>query len=310
MDKKVILAVDDSALMLKALSDILENEGYEVITARNGIEGIKKVNELRPNLVLLDVVMPEMDGFEVCRILRDDVSNNLIPIIMLTSQSDESDRLEGLELGADDYITKPYNEREVVIRVRNTLKRIDRNRNANPLTGLPGNIEIQTEINRRISNNMMFAALYPDLDNFKAYNDVYGFANGDKAIVMTAKFLLDAVKMRGTNHDFIGHVGGDDYVIITEVNKVDAICREIIKKFDENVLSLYNDKDKKLGYIQATNREGVATKFPLMSISIGVASNEKRPFYNHIQVAEAAAEVKKKAKGISGSAYAVDNRIQ
>src|SRR5690606_2717229 len=150
MFKKKILIIEDTEFMKKLISDVLKEAGYEVVTASSGEEGLQKVREEKPDLVLLDVVMPGMDGFEVCRILREDESNNLMPIIMLTAQENEDHKLEGLELGADDYIIKPFNSRELVSRVRNTLKRIDRNRLANPLTGLRGNIEIQAEINQRI----------------------------------------------------------------------------------------------------------------------------------------------------------------
>ena len=136
MFKKKILIIEDTEFMKKLISDVLKEADYEVVTASSGEEGLQKVREEKPDLVLLDVVMPGMDGFEVCKILRDDESNNLMPIIMLTAQENEDDKLEGLELGADDYIIKPFNSRELVSRVRNTLKRIDRNRWANPLTGL------------------------------------------------------------------------------------------------------------------------------------------------------------------------------
>ena len=147
MFKKKILIIDDTELMVQMIADILAGEGYDVVSANNGTDGIRMVMTHKPDLVLLDVIMPGLDGFEVCRLLRQDESNNLMPIIMLTAQGNEDDKLTGLELGADDYITKPFNPRELVSRVKNTLLRIERNRLANPLTGLPGNNEIQAEIN-------------------------------------------------------------------------------------------------------------------------------------------------------------------
>jgi len=140
---------------------------------------------------------------------------------MLTAQDNEDDKLTGLELGADDYITKPFNTRELVSRVRNTLRRIDRNRWANPLTGLQGNIEIQSEINQRIATKQLFAVIYADLDNFKAYNDVYGFASGDRAIKLTADIIVDNVRSYGNQNDFIGHVGGDDFIIVSTPDKAE-----------------------------------------------------------------------------------------
>src|SRR5690554_1547521 len=151
MDNKKILIVDDTEFMTKLITNILTDAGYDVVTASDGYQGLQKVQTEKPDLVLLDVVMPGIDGFEVCKRLREDDSNNLMPIIMLTAQENEDDKLTGLELGADDYITKPFNSRELVSRVRNTLRRIDRNRWANPLTGLRGNIEVESEVNQRIA---------------------------------------------------------------------------------------------------------------------------------------------------------------
>jgi diguanylate cyclase (GGDEF)-like protein len=308
MFKKKILVIDDTEFMTKLITDILINADYDVITASNGLQGVQKVREEKPDLVILDVVMPGMDGFEVCKMLREDESNNLMPIIMLTSQDNEDDKLTGLEIGADDYIVKPFNERELVSRVRNTLKRIDRNRWANPLTGLQGNIEIQTEINQRIAKRLLFAVIYGDLDNFKAYNDVYGFASGDRAIKLTADIIVDNVHNFGNQGDFVGHIGGDDFVVITTPDKAEVICKGIISEFNEKIKTLYCDEDVQRGYIVTSNRQGQIMKFPLVSISLAVVTNESRELISHIQIAEIAAEIKKKAKSLPGSTYVKDRR--
>ena len=308
MFKKKILVIDDTELMVKLTTDVLTEHGYEVVSANNGVDGIKMVASENPDLVLLDVVMPGIDGFEVCKLLRKDESNNLIPIIMLTAQGNEEDKLAGLELGADDYITKPFNPRELVSRVRNTLLRIDRNRLANPLTGLPGNTEIQSEINYRIAKDIIFSVLYLDVDNFKAYNDVYGFSHGDRAIKLIADILMDNVRTFGSRNDFIGHIGGDDFVVITDPQHADVLCENIIKEFDERVPELYSDVDKRAGFISTVNRMGQITQYPIMTLSIAVASNEHRVLRNHLEVGEIAAELKKKAKSIVGSVYLKDRR--
>ena len=308
MFKKKILVIDDTELMVKLTTDVLTEHGYEVVSANNGVDGIKMVASEKPDLVLLDVVMPGIDGFEVCKLLRKDESNNLIPIIMLTAQGNEEDKLAGLELGADDYITKPFNPRELVSRVRNTLLRIDRNRLASPLTGLPGNTEIQSEINYRIAKEMIFSVIYLDVDNFKAYNDAYGFSHGDRAIKLIADILLDNVRTFGGKNDFIGHIGGDDFVVISDPNHADALCENIIKEFDERVPELYSDVDRRAGFISTANRVGEITQYPIMTLSIAVVSNEHRVLRNHLEVGEIAAELKKKAKSIVGSVYLKDRR--
>ena len=264
----------------------------------------------KPDLVLLDVVMPDMDGFEVCRILRDSESNNLMPIIMLTSQDNQDDKLIGLELGADDYITKPFNNRELLSRVKNTLKRIQRNRGANPLTGLAGNLQIQAEINSRIENDTPFAVVYVDLDNFKAYNDVYGFAKGDIAIKMTADILTDEIHENGGPDDFVGHIGGDDFVLITKPENAEEISAGVVELFDKRIKELYSKDDIERGYIANLNRFGASIEYPIMSISLAIVTNERRLYQNHLQVAETAAELKKKAKLLPGSNFVKDMRSQ
>lgn len=310
MFKKKILIIDDTELMVKLTTDILSQKGYDVVSASNGLDGIKMVAAEKPDLVLLDLVMPGIDGFEVCKLLRDDESNHLMPIIMLTAQGNEDDKLAGLELGADDYITKPFNPRELISRVNNTLLRIDRNRWANPLTGLPGNTEIQSEINHRIIKELKFSVLYLDVDNFKAYNDVYGFARGDRGIKLLADIITDAVRNFGFQGDFTGHIGGDDFVVITTPEYAEILCENIIREFGEKIPELYSDEDRQAGFITTRSRRGEITLYPIMTISIAIVTNEIRELYSHIQVGEIAAELKKKAKSIQGSVYLKDKRRQ
>lgn len=306
--QKKILVVDDSKLSAMYISHVLSSEGYLVVNAYSGNEGLKLVKEEKPDLVLLDVVMEDISGFEVCKILRDSESNNLMPIIMLTSQDSQEDKLIGLELGADDYIVKPFNNREMICRVRNTLKRIDRNRSANPLTGLSGNLEIQAEITSRLEKNEQFAVIYLDLDNFKAFNDVYGFARGDIAIKMTADIMRDAAKDEGTPCDFLGHIGGDDFIIITDPEHAEAICSEIIANFDERIRTLYSYEDLELGFISTLSRRGEQRDYPIMTISLAIVTNEFHCLHTHLEVSEIAAELKKKLKLQQGSNYLKDMR--
>lgn len=310
MFHKKILIIDDSELTVKFITDILQGRDYVVVSASDGLKGLRKVAEEKPDLVLLDIVMPGMDGFEVCKILRENMANNLMPIIMLTAQENEDDKLTGLELGADDYIIKPFNPRELLSRINNTLIRIDRNRWANPLTGLKGNLEIQAEINRRIALNRLFSVIYLDIDNFKAFNDAYGFSCGDRAIKVTADIITDNVYAFGSIDDFIGHIGGDDFIIVSDPEHADSLCENIIKSFDSKMPDLYTNADRKNGYITTANRHGIITKYPIMTISIAVVTNEYRCIINHIQIGEIAAELKKKAKAIDGSVYVKDRRKQ
>jgi diguanylate cyclase (GGDEF)-like protein len=304
---KKILIVDDSPFFRGQLKLTLSKE-YEVIEAGLGAEGLDMVKREKPDLVLLDVVMPDYSGFDICKILRDSESNNLMPIIMITSQDAQDDILIGLEYGADDYVKKPFNERELLSRIRNIFRRIDRNRNANPLTGLNGNIEIQRDVESRISRGLSFAVVYADLDNFKAYNDVYGYSNGDRIIVLTADILTDQVMLFGNPDDFIGHVGGDDFINVTTPDKAETICRSVIAEFDDKVLNFYNEEDREKGIITTQNRRGEIDTFPLMTISLAIVTNEKRELRSHIEIGEIAAEVKTKLKTMPGSNLFTDRR--
>ncbi|MDR0852560.1 MAG: response regulator [Clostridiales Family XIII bacterium] len=304
---KKILIIDDSPFFRGQLKLSLSRE-YEVIEAGTGAEGLDLVKMEKPDLVLLDVVMPDYSGFEICRILRESESNNLMPIIMITSQDAQEDILVGLELGADDYVKKPFNERELLSRIKNIFRRIDRNRNANPLTGLNGNLEIQRDITSRITKGIGFAVIYVDLDNFKAYNDVYGFSNGDRIIVLTADILKDQVALFGNNDDFVGHIGGDDFIVVSTPDKAAKICEEIIADFDDKVLNFYNEEDRNAGCITTKNRKNEIDTFPLMSISLAVITNEKREINSYVEVGDIASDVKKKLKTMPGSNYFFDRR--
>ncbi|MDR1571385.1 MAG: response regulator [Clostridiales Family XIII bacterium] len=306
---KKILIIDDSFFFRGQLRLVLSAE-YEVVDASSGEDGIDMVKAEKPDLVLLDGVLSGMDGFDVCRTLRDSESNNLMPIIMITSMDGREDILKALELGADDYIVKPFDNRELFSRIRNLLKRIDRNRNANPLTGLSGNIEIQREFASRLSRGLKFAVGYVDLDNFKAYNDAYGFSRGDTAIVMTADILKDQAAMWGNDDDFVGHIGGDDFIIVSTPDRIERICSEAIAAFDERVLELYNERDRRNGYIKTVNRRDDIEIFPLMTVSIAVVTNQYRELKGHVDIGDIASEIKKKLKAMPGSNYFVDRRTE
>lgn len=306
MLKKKILVIDDSQLYAMKIANVLEPSGFQIIHASNAIDGLRQVREEKPDLLLLDIVMPGMSGFEVCRILRSSESNNMMPIIILTSSGEEDDIVKGLELGADDYIIKPFVDREITIRVKNTLRRLERIRDANPLTGLPGNLEIARDIQSRIEMDQEFSIIYADIDNFKAYNDVYGFANGDSAIKLTADIIRDQVALFNDEPNFIGHVGGDDFIVVTTPKIDEQIAAGIITEFDRRIRELYHENDLKRGFISSVNRQGKKTNFPIMTISLAIVTNVNRRFTLHLQIAEVAAEVKKKVKSFDGSNYLVN----
>lgn len=305
---KRILVVDDDRNLRKIIQTNLELAGYDVSTAPNGEEAMQLLDVMQPDLVVLDVMMPLMDGYEVARRIRRHPSNTHVPIIMLTAKSEVEDKLAGFEAGADDYITKPFGPQELLARVRAKIRRVEVDSSLSPLTRLPGNLAIEAELRRRIDAKEPFAVLYLDLDNFKAFNDVYGFTHGDEAIQLVASSAVDVVRRRGTTQDFVGHIGGDDFIIVTLPPRAEEIAREIIDTFDRDIRKLYNAQDLRQGFIETRDRRGTLNRFPIMSLSIAIISNDQRPLENYAQIGEAAAELKRYAKSIGGSVYVKDKR--
>jgi diguanylate cyclase (GGDEF)-like protein len=227
---------------------------------------------------------------------------------MLTAKSEVEDKLAGFEAGADDYITKPFGPQELLARVRAKIRRVEVDSSLSPLTRLPGNLAIEAELRRRIDAKEPFAVLYLDLDNFKAFNDVYGFTHGDEAIQLVASSAVDVVRRRGTTQDFVGHIGGDDFIIVTLPPRAEEVAREIIDMFDRDIRKLYTSQDLRQGFIETRDRRGTLNRFPIMSLSIAIISNDQRPLENYAQIGEAAAELKRYAKSIGGSVYVKDKR--
>jgi diguanylate cyclase (GGDEF)-like protein len=305
---KRILVVDDDRNLRKIIQTNLELAGYDVTTAANGNEALRVLDAMQPDLVVLDVMMPQMDGYEVARRIRRHPSNTNVPIIMLTAKSEVEDKLAGFDAGADDYMTKPFGPQELLARVKAKIRRVEVSASLSPLTRLPGNLAIEAELRRRIDEAQPFAVLYLDLDNFKAFNDVYGFTHGDEAIQLIASTSVDVVHRRGTPQDFVGHIGGDDFIVVTLPDRAEEIAREVIDTFDRDIRKLYTAQDLRQGYIETRDRRGTLNRFPIMSLSIAIVSNDQRPLENYAQIGEAAAELKRYAKSIGGSVYVKDKR--
>ena len=308
----MVLVVDDDAEVAQFIEDNLRGEGYDVQTAVDGAEAMTLIDTRLPDLVLLDVLLPKLDGFEVCRRLRADPATANLPIIMLTSATAAADRVAGLTVGADDCLAVPFDTVELLSRVRATLRRNADNRAASPLTGLPGNHRIDREIAARMTTvrqgGPAFAVCYVDLDNFKAYNDRYGFLRGDEVLTLLASTLRTAAAAAGSPPPFLGHVGGDDFVVVCAPEQAEPLARRALDLFDTAVPALHDAEDAARGYLTLVDRQGNVRQLPMVSVSIGVAISNRRQFVDHREVVEAATEMKTVAKGTAGSAVAVDRR--
>lgn len=303
-----ILIVDDDQDIARILRFRLERKGYACQTAGNGLEALEVLDKTHPDLVLLDVMMPKMNGFETCQRIRQRRGWARIPVIMLTAKGGTIDKVTGISEGADDYVTKPFEFDELLARIQMILRRTQENMSANPLTGLPGNQVITRQLEAAIAAGRPFAACYADLDNFKAYNDEYGFEAGDRVLQQLAE-ILAAVLRDGPDFAFLGHIGGDDFFFLTDLGSYETCCQQIIERFDAVIPSHYREEHRRQGFLEAQNRQGEKVCYPLMSLSIGVVTNSQRAFTDAMQVANLAAEMKKYAKGVGGSAYRVDRRV-
>ena len=305
---ETILVVDDDPDIARFVEVNLRSAGYDVAVAGDGEEALEKAGDIRPDLVLLDVMMPRIDGFEVAQRLRKNPQTANTSIIMLTAKALSADKVTGLQSGADDYIIKPFDPIELLARVKGTLRRAKEMRNLSPLTGLPGNIRIQEEIERQVRDAHPFAVLYCDLDNFKTYNDQKGFVRGDRLIQATARIIQDAVVEFDGAEGFVGHVGGDDFVAVVSPESAEQVADAIAKKFDENRVEFYEHEDLDRGFVRMEDRKGVMQDIPLVGVSIGIASSKQRPFAHYGEAVAVATEMKQFAKRDQGSSYAIDRR--
>ena len=303
-----ILLVDDEEDIRRTLAAELTEQGYAVFALGEGSATVEAVRFWEPDLVLLDLRLPDAYGMDLLQVLKEDWRTSQIPIILVSVEQRPEEKARAFQLGADDYVTKPFSPVELMARVEAMLRRKEIEFTINPSTRLPGNIAIERALRQRIASGTPFAVCYADLDNFKAYNDVYGFLRGDGVIHQTARVLVEAVRGLGDAEDFIGHVGGDDFVLVTTPERAEAICRRVAEEFAQVIPLYYDAEARARGYIECEDRHGQPVRFPLMTITQVIISNERRHIEHPGQIADIAAELKRKAKTMPGSTILRDRR--
>lgn len=303
-----ILVADDEPHIRQILRFTLERAGYQVFTAADGEEALIRAAEIKPSLVLLDVMMPKIDGYEVCRKMRQDFSLNQIPVIMLSARGEQRDRVAGLEGGANDYLVKPYSNEELLLRVKNVLEWNIRQKEANPLTGLPGNTAIEREMIARITRKQPYAFLYIDIDNFKGFNDYYGYQKGDDIIEFMADVLRRTVVKLGGNEDFVGHIGGDDFVMVVPPSRAEIMAQYVVDEFDKGTLLLLDQEDVKRGYLEVRDRQGELKRIPVMSVTIALVKSTDNQIEHFAEVNDIASSLKEYGKRIDGSVVVKERR--
>ncbi len=269
MSGEQILVIDDDEQVASYVRLAFTLNGYKVEWINDGRKAFDKATQMLPDAIILDLKLPGTNGFRICEQLRAEPRTRAIPIIVVSgSWKNAQDRIRSIEVGADDFLTKPFDAQELIARIKRMLQRKKVDMGHNPLTGLPGNLAIEEESRRRLATRQNLAFAYIDLDNFKAYNDVYGIKQGDKVIRLLADLLTEAVKRWGNPSDFIGHVGGDDFVMMTSPDKSETIFSWIAQRFDERIKAYYSEGDLRAGCITAKDRQGKIKKFNFVSVSI------------------------------------------
>jgi DNA-binding response OmpR family regulator/signal transduction histidine kinase len=301
-----VVVVDDDPAIRAICAEVLRAHGYDVDEAGDCASARRLVLERRPQVVLVDVQLPDGDGFSLLQGLAERRAADPFAAVFLSARGETADKVRALRLGADDYLTKPFDAQELVARVDAVLRRRDAALHASPMTRLPGGRAIDDEVQRRLDRQEPFALSYVDLDNLKAYNDTYGYAKADGVVLQTAGILREAIASHGGDGAFLGHVGGDDFVLLSGPERAGRLCSEIIAAFDRVIPLYYDREDRERGYIEATDRFGVRRRFSILSLSIATVHAAPSRFREHAGLARAAAELKARAKQIQGSVHLVD----
>ena len=304
-----LLLIDPDEVERRLLRFNLERSGYAVRLAHSAAEGLEMARGDPPDLILSARDLPDLDGPALCQQLLNNARTQYIPIILIAGRGSSAAVVSALEAGADEYLVRPLDFQEVAARVRALIRRARLKPALSPLTGLPGNLLIEQAIRRvTVPGHGSFAVLYADFNHFKPYNDVYGFPAGDDAIRLLARVISSVVSELGNPDDLVGHVGGDDFVVITTPDRCDAIAQRAIAEFDRRAPDLYNPTDRRRGYITAKDRQGLIKKFPLLGVAIAIVHNQYHTVSSHWEIGEIGAELKHLAKAKSGSAYVKDQR--
>jgi diguanylate cyclase (GGDEF)-like protein len=292
MGKSRLLVVEDDIDIGNMLKIYFSGMDFDVDVAVRGSDALEKTKQVLPHLIVLDIMLPDIDGYEVCRNLRTNMRTSHIPVIFLTQKDERSDKLQGLELGADDYITKPFDIEELKLRVQGAIRRAERESLTDPRSGLPAGRLIEEQL-RRIIREKNWALIDARVNYFDSFKDVYGFVAGDDVLRFTAMLIGEVVDELGTTADFIGHAGGDNFIIVTTAENSVAIRNRIRERFDQEVQTHYNFMDRQQGYVQAPAADGTTAKVPFMTISMGMVSPNEQSFADIREITELAAEARR-----------------
>ncbi len=294
----------------------LREIGYviECFPSTNGLVDYIRGNP--PNVLLLDTDEIGEKATLITQALKSNPLTYTMPIVIALGSRNWNTEIDILGAGAEDFVEKPFPSPILAARIHTSVQRNIRLQVSNPLTGLPGAIYIEEQATMRLKNDLPIAICYTDLDNFKSFNDKYSYSRGDNVLRILATILSESVCIHGKEDDFVGHIGGDDFIMIVDYNCVDEICRYVTSCFDALVPYQYETEDMRSGFIMSLNRQGLETRFPIMTVSIGVVTNESRRIDSYLTMTELATEMKEFTKAfvknqtIPQSNYRVDQRTK
>ncbi len=298
MNKRRILVVEDDFDISNMLRIYFTGQGYEVQVAPRGGDALAMTRKQLPNLIVLDIMLPDMNGYDVCRELRETTRTSHIPIIFLTQKDERSDKITGLELGADDYITKPFDIEELKLRVQNSITAADRNRQINPVSNLPTGSLIEDHLRGLMQVNKPWTYVDLKINHFDPFTEVYQFVAGDEVLRFMALLINEVLEELGSPEDFIGHPSSENFVVITHSDDAEKIKQRLVERFDEEVKQHYSFVDRDLGYIMIPSGDGSERKAPLMTLAAGSVSTETHQFSDIREITELAAEDRR--RGLSG----------
>ncbi len=295
MSKGRILVVEDDFDISNMLKLYFQSLDYEVFVAPRGEKALDLTRQKLPNVIVLDIMLPDIDGYEVCRRLRTNLRTSHIPILFLTQKDERSDKIRGLELGADDYITKPFDVEELRLRVRNTIKRAEMESLTSPSTGLPSGRLIEQQL-RELLREESWGLLFIGIKRLDAFNEVYGFVAGEEVLRFTGMLINEVVDELGTVDDFIGHIGGDDFLIVTEKERVAPLRAALVERFNAKVGTHYDFMTRSQGYLVTQDDEGNEIQVPLMELQVGTLTSDDGPFTDIREITEIAAEMRRRTQ--------------
>ncbi len=310
MDKTTrILIVSADRNLREVLTFCFDGWGYEVFVLDPPLNDVNAIKKISPSVVVMDVETAHKPQLHACQLLKDDFLTAFIPIITIINKRQLRQQLLDIRQGVDDYLIKPPDPLDLRIRIEMALKRSAYSFHTNALTGLPGARIIEEHIRERLAQRQFFSFCYVDIDNFKCFNDVYGYLKGDRVIMQVAYMLYTCVKKYGNPGDFIGHIGGDDFVFVSTPDRYEAVCEQFIDLFERVTPCHYTPADRLRGHVIAHDRSHALKKIPLMSVSIAVVNKtDAYSCKSLVEVSDRVAEIKGYLKVIPGSTYMADRR--